>query len=61
MQAWRGVMVAAATIHGLEAEPLLARVTDPDLLVMARLAVLRGVLKKPIKGMGFSIGHSKRR
>ncbi len=60
IQAWRRVMVAAATIHGLEAEPLLARVTDPDLLVMARLAVLRGVLKKPIKNMGFAVHHSKR-
>jgi hypothetical protein len=60
MQSWRTVMVAAATIHGLEAEPLLARVTDPDLIVMARLAVLRGVLKKPIKGMGIGVQHSKR-
>lgn len=57
IQGWRQVMVAAAAVHGLEAEALLARVTDPDLVVMGRLAVLRGVLQKPIRGMSYGVQH----
>jgi hypothetical protein len=28
--------------------------------VMGRLALLRGVLKKPIRGMGFAVSHNKK-
>jgi len=60
IQSWRQVMVAAAALHGLEAEALIARVTDPDLVVMGRLALLRGVLQKPIKSFGVGTQHRGR-
>ncbi len=59
LQSWRRVMIAAATVKGLEAETLLTKVTDPDLVVMARLAVLRGVLQKPIRGMNYASSHKR--
>ena len=61
LQSWRRVMVAAAAVRGLDAETLLTKVTDPDLLVMARLAVLRGVMKKPIRGVNYASSHRRER
>jgi hypothetical protein len=61
LQHYRALMYRAVAIHGVDADTLLPRVTDPDLTLMARIEIARALLGKPRGGTSISINHAKPR
>ena len=46
-QAYRRVFYRAAKMMGVDAEPMLARVTDADLSLLLRIEVAQALLERP--------------
>ena len=46
-QAYRRIVWMAAKLFGADAEPLLAKITDPDLALLARIEMARSLLGQP--------------
>jgi hypothetical protein len=46
-QAFRRAVLRATKLHGVDAEPLLVKITDPDQHVLARLTMAQALLDRP--------------
>jgi len=47
-QSYRAMMHRAASLFGAEAEPLLAKITDPELALLARIEIAQALLDRPL-------------
>ncbi len=61
VQHFRNTLYRAAQIDGVDADTFLARMNDPDLVLMGRIEIARSLLGKPRGGMSTSVNRGKRR
>ncbi|MDQ6699697.1 MAG: hypothetical protein M3Z36_05890 [Acidobacteriota bacterium] len=57
---YRRVVIAASKAFGVDAEPLLLRITDPDLALLARVEMAQALLGRPHESWSTSVSRTKK-
>ncbi len=60
-QAYRRIVITAAKLFGVDAEPLLLRITDPDLALLARVEMAQALLERPHDSWSTSVSRSSKK
>lgn len=61
VQHFRAILYRAGQIDGVTADTYLARMNDPDLVLMGRVEIAKSLLGKPRSGTSISVSRGKRR
>ncbi len=60
-QGYRRIVITAAKLFGVDAEPLLLRITDPDLALLARVEMAQALLERPHDSWSTSVSRSSKK
>jgi hypothetical protein len=60
-QAYRRIVMTAAKLFGVDAEPLLLRISDPDLALLARVEMAQALLERPHDSWSTSVSRSAKK
>ena len=59
-QSYRRIVITAVKLFGVDAEPLLLRITDPDLALFARVEMAQALLERPHESWSINVSRTKR-
>ena len=59
-QGYRRMVITAVKLFGVDAEPLLLRITDPDLALLARVELAQALLERPHESWSINVNRTKR-
>jgi len=60
-QGYRRIVITAVKLFGVDAEPLLLRITDPDLALLARVEMAQALLERPHDSWSVSVSRSSKK
>jgi len=60
-QGYRRIVMTAAKLFGVDAEPLLLQITDPDLALLARVEMAQALLERPHDSWATSVSRPSRK
>ena len=60
-QGYRRIVITAVKLFGVDAEPLLLRITDPDLALLARVEMAQALLERPHDSWSTSVSRSSKK
>jgi len=60
-QGYRRIVITAVKLFGVDAEPLLLRITDPDLVLLARVEMAQALLERPHDSWSTSVNRTSKK
>jgi len=60
-QGYRRIVITAVKLFGVDAEPLLLRIGDPDLALLARVEMAQALLERPHDSWSTSVSRSSKK